>query len=122
MITILKSLMFHLSAVGTGFSLCSPRAIRMEHRLKPVATKEERRPEIPAAPKANLHVFVLIDALGWEIIKDRRFLNNELPVRMPLKTVLGYSSGAIPTLLTGRTPAEAGHWNIVLLRPRGLSV
>jgi predicted AlkP superfamily pyrophosphatase or phosphodiesterase len=60
----------------------------------------------------RLHVFVLIDALGWEIIKDRPFLNAELPVRMPLKTVLGYSSGAIPTLLTGRTPAETGHWNL----------
>ena len=70
-------------------------------------------------PEQRLHVFVLIDALGWEIIKDRSFLNAELPIRMPLKTVLGYSSGAIPTLLTGRTPAETGRWNLFYYDPDG---
>jgi hypothetical protein len=67
----------------------------------------------------RLLVFVLIDALGWQIIKDRPFLNNELPVRMPLRTVLGYSSGAIPTLLTGRKPVETGHWNLFYYDPQG---
>jgi predicted AlkP superfamily pyrophosphatase or phosphodiesterase len=75
--------------------------------------------ETGAASKSSLHVFVLIDALGWEIIKERPFLNAELPVRMPLKTVLGYSSGAIPTLLTGRTPADTGHWNLFYYDPAG---
>ena len=62
------------------------------------------------APSAvrRLQVFVLIDALGWEIIKDRPFLNAELSFRTPLKTVLGYSSGAIPTILTGLQPAREG--------------
>jgi hypothetical protein len=78
-------------------------------------------PPGPRAPRASrpLQVFVLIDALGWEIIKDRPFLNEELPVRMPLQTVLGYSSGAIPTLLTGRSPAETGHWNLFYYDPEG---
>lgn len=71
------------------------------------------------ASERRLHVFVLIDALGWEIIKNRPFLNAELPVRMPLKTVLGYSSGAIPALLTGRSPAETGHWNLFYYDPQG---
>lgn len=70
-------------------------------------------------PQRKLLVFVLIDALGWQIIKDRPFLNDELPVRMPLKTVLGYSSGAIPTLLTGRKPVETGHWNLFYYDPQG---
>ena len=69
--------------------------------------------------KSTLNVFVLIDALGWEIIKDRSFLNSELPVRQPLKTVLGYSSGAIPTILTGLSPAQNGHWNLLYLDPDG---
>jgi Type I phosphodiesterase / nucleotide pyrophosphatase len=68
---------------------------------------------------SRLHVFVLIDALGWELIKDRPFLNAELPIRMPLKTLLGYSSGAIPTILTGRSPAETGHWNLFYYDPKG---
>jgi hypothetical protein len=66
-----------------------------------------------------LNVFVLIDALGWEIIKDRPFLNAELPFRTPLKTVLGYSSGAIPTILTGLRPAQTGHWNLFYYDPEG---
>ena len=65
----------------------------------------------------RLHVFVLIDALGWKIINDRPFLNDELPVRQPLKTVLGYSSGAIPTILTGLYPAQTGHWNLYYYDP-----
>jgi Type I phosphodiesterase / nucleotide pyrophosphatase len=67
----------------------------------------------------RLHIFVLIDALGWEIIKNRPFLNNELPFRQPLETVLGYSSGAIPTILTGLHPAQTGHWNLYYYDPKG---
>ena len=67
----------------------------------------------------RLHVFVLIDALGWEVIKDRPFLNAELPFRKPVTTVLGYSSGAIPTILTGLRPAQTGHWNLLYYDPNG---
>lgn len=70
-------------------------------------------------PASRVHVFVLIDALGWEIIKDRPFLNAELPFRQPLKTVLGYSCGAIPTILTGRMPAQTGRWNLFYYDPQG---
>ncbi len=74
----------------------------------------------PAVEKTpRLNVFVLIDALGWEIIKDRSFLSAELPIRQPLKTVLGYSSGAIPTILTGLQPAQSGHWNLLYYDPNG---
>lgn len=64
-----------------------------------------------------IHLFVLIDALGWEFIRDRDFLNDLLPYRQPLRTVLGFSSGAIPTILTGRPPAENGHWNLFYYDP-----
>lgn len=67
----------------------------------------------------HLTIFVLIDALGWEIIKDRQFLDRELTVRKPLKTVLGFSSGAIPTILTGLPPAQTGHWNMYYYDPEG---
>ena len=69
--------------------------------------------------RRRVNIFVLIDALGWEFIKDRPFLNTELPVRMPLKTVLGFSSGAIPTILTGLSPAQTGHWNLLYYDPQG---
>jgi Type I phosphodiesterase / nucleotide pyrophosphatase len=66
-----------------------------------------------------IRVFVLIDALGWRFLKGRKFLSEELPVRMPLHTVLGFSSGAIPAILTGRLPAQNGHWNLFYYDPKG---
>ena len=58
-----------------------------------------------------LSIYVLVDALGWEIVRERPFLDDVLVDRRWLVTVLGYSSGAIPTLLSGRLPQEHGHWN-----------
>jgi hypothetical protein len=64
-------------------------------------------------------VFVLIDALGWQYLEGRRFLEDILPYRVPLQTVLGFSSGAIPTILTGMPPAVTGHWNLFYYDPKG---
>jgi len=80
--------------------------------------KSETADASPVSLARRLRVFVLIDALGWEIIKDRPFLNDELPFRRPLETVLGYSSGAIPTILTGLHPAQTGHWNLYYYDPQ----
>jgi predicted AlkP superfamily pyrophosphatase or phosphodiesterase len=67
--------------------------------------------------KRHITLCVLIDALGWKILEDQNFLNDILPFRQPLQTVLGFSSGAIPSLLTGRTPSEHGHWNLFYFDP-----
>lgn len=68
----------------------------------------------------RVHIFVLIDALGWQILEESPdFLSDLLPYRTPLRTVLGYSSGAIPSLLSGRTPAQTGHWNLYYYDPAG---
>lgn len=55
-------------------------------------------------------VILLIDALGWELAERTGFLADRLPARRRLRTILGYSSAAIPSLLTGQTPREHGHW------------
>ncbi len=65
----------------------------------------------------SVQMFVLIDALGWALVEDRDFLSDLLPHRRPLRTILGYSSGAIPTILTGRPPVEHGHWNLFYYDP-----
>lgn len=62
-------------------------------------------------------IYILIDALGWELIKDRPFLNDLLPERRRVETILGYSSGAIPSLLTGQYPEQHGHWNLFYRAP-----
>ena len=62
-------------------------------------------------------VFTLIDALGWTYIKDRPLLPDILTYRREVRTVLGFSSGAIPTLLSGKLPRESGHWNLFYYDP-----
>jgi hypothetical protein len=67
--------------------------------------------------KSPLSIYVLVDALGWEILRDRPFLDDVLQERRWLQTILGYSSGAIPTILSGRHPSEHGHWNLFYRSP-----
>jgi hypothetical protein len=64
-----------------------------------------------------LSIYVLVDALGWEVLRDRPFLDDLLAERRWLVTILGYSSGAIPTLLSGMTPGQHGHWNLFYRDP-----
>jgi len=66
----------------------------------------------------HLRIFVLIDALGWRCLEGREFLGEFLTYRRALRTILGFSSGAIPTLLTGRLPQEHGHWNLIYYDPQ----
>ena len=62
-------------------------------------------------------LFVLVDVLGWEILRGRPFLDDVLTERVSVETILGYSSGAIPSLLTGQYPAQHGHWNLFYRSP-----
>ena len=57
-------------------------------------------------------IFVLMDALGWEWIKDHPFLKSAAPYRRPLDSVLGFSTAAIPSILTGRFPEEHGRLSL----------
>src|SRR5215470_5532978 len=84
------------------------------------ASAQLHQAELLSEPsKRGTHLFVLIDALGWEYLKGRNFLNDVLPYRRPLRTVLGFSSGAIPTILTGAWPSVTGHWNLFYYDPKG---
>jgi predicted AlkP superfamily pyrophosphatase or phosphodiesterase len=72
-----------------------------------------------AAEQKRVLIVVLIDALGWKYVEDSNFLSDVLTYRQPLRTVLGFSSGAIPAMLTGVPPAENGHWNLFYYDPQG---
>lgn len=67
--------------------------------------------------REGVFLFVLIDALGAEVVQAHGFLDDLLPVRARLKTVLGYSSAALPSLLTGCLPNEHGIWSYFYLAP-----
>lgn len=58
----------------------------------------------------RISIFVLVDALGWRLAQQHKFLSDILPYRHEMKTVLGFSSAAIPTVLSGQLPEAHGHW------------
>ncbi len=65
----------------------------------------------------KVHSFMFIDALGWEIINEYGFLNDLLPNRYPAKMQFGYSSTAIPTILTGQPPEVHKHLSFYYYAP-----
>lgn len=60
--------------------------------------------------KPVLPLFVFIDACGWEIIRDRPFARGFAPHRRSLRSVFGYSSACIPSILSGAWPAQHRNW------------
>ncbi len=60
--------------------------------------------------KRLLPLFVFVDACGWEIIKDHPFARTHAPERRKLRSVFGYSSACIPSILSGRWPVEHRNW------------
>lgn len=69
----------------------------------------------------KLRVFLFSDALGWEIVTKYRFMESELPYRMPVRTQFGYSSTAVPTILSGQPPTAHGHFSFFFLDRSGNS-
>lgn len=60
---------------------------------------------------SKLVLLIFIDAFGWEIYKHYGFLESEFSHAKPLETVFGYSSAAVPSIMTGRYPQEHHHWS-----------
>jgi hypothetical protein len=58
-----------------------------------------------------------IDALGWEVLRGRRFLEERLPHRRKLRSTFGFSSACVPSILSGLTPREHGHWSFFYYDP-----
>ena len=67
--------------------------------------------------KPDIEIFLFIDALGWELVERTHFMEKELPFRRKIEMQFGYSSTAIPTILSGRTPAEHGHLGLFRFAP-----
>ncbi len=65
----------------------------------------------------KIAVFMFVDAMGWEIIKDRDFLKDLLPNRYRVGMQFGYSSTAIPTILSGQKPTVHKHLSFYYYAP-----
>ena len=65
----------------------------------------------------TIEIFLFIDALGWKIVNDHGFLPELLSYRKKIDMQFGYSSSAIPTILSGKTPSEHGHLGLFCFAP-----
>ncbi|MGD8207628.1 MAG: hypothetical protein PVH47_06090, partial [Thiohalocapsa sp.] len=65
----------------------------------------------------TLSVVCFIDALGWEVLRGRSFLDERLPHRRRLRSTFGFSSACVPSILSGLTPREHGHWSFFYYDP-----
>jgi len=70
----------------------------------------------------NLKLFIFIDSYGYELIKKHGVLLDELSFSKPLKMQFGYSSTAIPSILTGRKPSEHGQFTFFYRAENGHSI
>ncbi len=68
-----------------------------------------------------LMVVLFVDALGWRLCEGRPGFAPGLPHRRAIATILGFSSGALPTAFTGRMPQEHGRF-LMYRRAAGTSV
>lgn len=66
----------------------------------------------------KLSLFVFIDGFGWEVYKKHGFYLKAIDDRKRLKTTFGFSSGADPSILTGRYPDEHTHWSSFYYDPK----
>ncbi|WP_051083297.1 alkaline phosphatase family protein [Rubritalea marina] len=68
--------------------------------------------------KDRLSLFIMIDACGWEIVRDRPFLSELAPHRRKLESVFGYSSTCVPSILSGHWPDEHYNWCYFVYDPK----
>ncbi len=68
--------------------------------------------------KEHLSLFIMVDACGWEIVKDHPFLKEVAPHRRKLESVFGYSSTCVPSILSGRWPDEHRNWCYFVYDPK----
>jgi hypothetical protein len=68
--------------------------------------------------KPILPLFVFVDACGWEIIRNDPFARALAPNRRRLRSVFGYSSACVPSILSGKWPVEHRNWSYFVFDPK----
>ena len=68
--------------------------------------------------KPVLPLFIMVDACGWEIIRNDPFCRDLAPTRRQLGSVFGYSSTCVPSILSGRWPDEHHNWCYFVYDPK----
>lgn len=60
----------------------------------------------------------MVDACGWEIVRNDLFCREFAPQRHRLTSVFGYSSTCVPSILSGRWPCEHRNWCYFVYDPK----
>jgi len=68
--------------------------------------------------KPVLGLFIMVDACGWEIIRNDPFCAQFAPQRKRLESLFGYSSTCVPSILSGRWPEEHRNWCYFVYDPK----
>lgn len=72
---------------------------------------------------ARCHLFFFIDACGAEVVRPFPSFTELAPRWKPLRSVFGYSSACVPSILSGLYPEQHLHWSFFTHRPgEGLKV
>nr|WP_320193812.1 alkaline phosphatase family protein [uncultured Desulfobacter sp.] len=71
-----------------------------------------------ARKKKKAVIAILIDALGWELVKKYKAFSDIADYRTGLRTILGFSSSAVPTVLSGVSGDKMELWNSVYYSPQ----
>ena len=58
-----------------------------------------------------LNLFIFADALGWELVQHYNALKSVAPYQNKCETLFGYSATCDPTILTGASPCDHGHFS-----------
>ncbi len=59
---------------------------------------------------SKINVFIFIDSFGYELLKKHPNIHPELKYKKSVKMQFGYSSTAIPSILTGESPTTHGQF------------
>lgn len=68
--------------------------------------------------KERINIFVFVDALGYEVVKQYPWFLKELKFRKAIQMQFGYSSTALPTILTGESPRTHEHFSFFYYDPK----
>lgn len=64
-----------------------------------------------------LHLFLFADALGWNIVQKYDLLKTVAPNQKKCETLFGYSATCDPSILTGASPRDHGHFSFFVQCP-----
>ena len=83
---------------------------RASRRGARVGRRRARRPAQDGDRVKPVLVILFVDALGWRLAGSYPGFAPALAHRREIATILGFSSGALPTAFSGRLPREHGRW------------